>query len=174
VHLDDARETLLIMALKMEGMEEDIPVYYRSSSSMKLKDITNFTYGANSARFWMLRKQINSISWLNFKCGKVPFYAWQCISISSKDRDVDLVIEKEKDMINLLTMLIYKLETVDGFRGSALPHVRGFGFQNTIDVYKKVLMRYKIMKVRMKISCCAFEQNKSILELFLVTILKTH
>ena len=35
-------------------------------------------------------------------------------------------------------------------------------------------MRYKILKIRMKISYIAFEQKKSILEMFLITILKIH
>ena len=120
----------------MTGMDEDIPVYKKSRASMKLKDIQSFMYGASSSRFWMLRKQINSISWTNFNRNKVPFFAWQCISILTKDRDVDLVIESEKDMINLLTLLIYKLETIDGYRGTAIPHVKDFGFHNAIKTYK--------------------------------------
>jgi hypothetical protein len=130
--LDEPGDTLVIKTLKMTGIHEDIPEYVKSSSTMKLKDITSFMYGANSSRFWMLRKQVNSISWLNFSRGKVPFYAWQCISIITKDREVDLVIDSEKDMINLLTLLIYKLETVDGYRSSALPYVNDFGFHNAI------------------------------------------
>jgi hypothetical protein len=122
----------------------------------------------------MLRKQINSISLLNFLKGNVPFYAWQCISISTMDRQVDLIIHDESDMMNLISLLIYKLQTIDGFKGTSLSHIEGNKYKETIRVYDKVLFRYKIIKIRMKISCIAFEQKKSILELFLIAIMKTH
>ena len=77
-------------------------------------------------------------------------------------------------MMNLIQLLIYKLETIDGFRGTALPIIDGYLYKDIIKVYSQVLMRYKIMKLRMKISCSAFEQKKSVLELFLFSILKTH
>ena len=37
-----------------------------------------------------------------------------------KDRDVDLVIPKEKDMDQLITILIHAMETVDGTKGSRI------------------------------------------------------
>ena len=93
--------------------------YEKSSASCRVLNIRGFMYGPFSARFWMLRKHINSISWEKFVRGEVPFYAWQCITIKMENRDVDLVIPKEKDMDILLKFLIFELKTINGEKGSA-------------------------------------------------------
>jgi len=51
----------------------------------------------------------------------MPFFAWQCLSITLSHRDVDLVIKDEKEQNNLVKYLIYKLNTIDGRAGSAKP-----------------------------------------------------
>ena len=58
-------------------------------------------------------------------------------------------------MLNFITLLVYELKTVDGNRDSA---------KNLIDktknpdlVVQKIVMKYKIMKFRMKISYMAWE-----------------
>ena len=50
-----------------------------------------------------------------------PFYAWDCISISIKNKwDIYLIIKNEKVMSDFLKLLIYKTETINGFRGSSI------------------------------------------------------
>jgi len=48
-----------------------------------------------------------------------PFYAWECITIKLKNRDVDLVIRKDKSMNNLLFLLLYHMNTINGTANSA-------------------------------------------------------
>jgi len=49
----------------------------------------------------------------------LPFYSWQCISLSLNNRDVDIVIKNERVQNNLVKYLLYKLETIEGKAGSA-------------------------------------------------------
>ena len=94
--------------------------YAKSSASCKLADITGIIYGGFSSRFWMLRKHMNCLDIEYNDERNIPFYSWQCITIQMKDRDVDLVIPKEKDMDQLITILIHAMETVDGTKGSRI------------------------------------------------------
>lgn len=48
-----------------------------------------------------------------------PFYAWECITLQLDNREVDLVVQNDKDMDDLLEVLIDALDTVDGNKGSA-------------------------------------------------------
>ena len=51
-----------------------------------------------------------------------PFYAWDCISLSIKNKwDIYLIIKNEKVMTDFLKLLIYRMDTLDGQRGTALP-----------------------------------------------------
>ena len=96
---------------------------------------------------------------------------WQCISIKTKTRNVNLIIKNEQTMLNLLFVLINALDTVDGSRHSA---ERLYGFEQDREaILQKCLMKYKILKIRMKISYQAFLQTKSVKQLFLETILKS-
>ena len=92
-----------------------------SSSSCRLDDIQGFVYGGMTSRFWMLRKHINSLSSEYFKKNTLPFYSWDCITLQLEDKEVYLVINNEKQMEAFIKLLIYKLETIDGNRGSATP-----------------------------------------------------
>ena len=74
-------------------------------------------------------------------------------------------------MLNLLFVLINALDTVDGSKDSA---VRLYRFkQDKEAILNKCLMKYKILKIRMKISYEAFMQTKSVKQLFLEVILKS-
>ena len=66
----------------------------------------------------MMRKHINSLE-QGVKKVELPFYCWQCITLQQKNRDIDLVIFDEKDMVTLLKFLILSLKTIDGKRDSA-------------------------------------------------------
>ena len=50
-----------------------------------------------------------------------PFYAWDCITLSIKNKwDIYLIIKNENVMSDFLKLLIYKTASLDGSRGSAL------------------------------------------------------
>ena len=89
-----------------------------SNTSCKLSDINGIIYGGLSSRFWMLRKHISSLD--NCQLKNVPFYSWDCITLQLTHRDVDLVIRNEEDMNKILKLLIFKLKTLDGQKGSAV------------------------------------------------------
>ena len=65
----------------------------------------------------MLRKHINMLD--DKQLEEVPFFAWNCLTICLKTRDIDLVIKDESDMDKVLKFLVYKLKTQDGVRNSA-------------------------------------------------------
>lgn len=69
----------------------------------------------------MLRKHYNSMN-RDQLSNRIPFYAWECLSLSLgglRNRDVDLVIRDQTNMNKLMRFLIYNLKTFDGARGSA-------------------------------------------------------
>ena len=51
--------------------------------------------------------------------GKAAFYAWQCITIQLRNREVDLVIPDDRDMDDLIEVLVDAMNTVDGNKDSA-------------------------------------------------------
>ena len=51
----------------------------------------------------------------------LPFFCWQCITLSTNERDINLVIKNHKDMRYFLEFLIISMKTVDGMRNSAIP-----------------------------------------------------
>ena len=95
----------------------------KSNATCNIDDIEGFFYGPFSSRFWMLRKHINSLDNTKGKKLKLPFYAWQCISLKLKHRTIDLVISNDKHMKTFIEFLILNIRTVDGVRDSALPHL---------------------------------------------------
>jgi len=72
----------------------------------------------------MLRKHINSLP--RQQLTKLPFYCWECLSIETLHRPIELVIKEEKDMDILLKFLIFTLRTIDGNRDSANDLIRRF------------------------------------------------
>lgn len=67
----------------------------------------------------MFRKHMIQQKKFNLKDEKMAFFSWQCITLQLKDREVDLVIPNEKDMNELLELLIDALNTTNGFKNSA-------------------------------------------------------
>lgn len=64
-----------------------------------------------------------------------PFYAWDCISLTIKNKwDIYLIIKNEKVMSDFLKLLIFKTESINGFRGSAIP------FKDKL--YKQAILKY--------------------------------
>ena len=95
----------------------------KSNASCRIDDIVGFIVGPFSSRFWMMRKHINSMDNTKQDQIKLPFYAWQCLSLQLKHRTIDLVIEDDTMYNRLVEFLIISLRTVDGVRDSALPHL---------------------------------------------------
>ena len=77
---------------KQEVFDETQYRKTKSKASCKISDIEGFIYGPNSSRFWMLRKHINSVDVQPSVPLKLPFYAWECLTLQLKHRDIDLVI----------------------------------------------------------------------------------
>lgn len=90
-----------------------------SNATCKVSDIESFVFGGFSSRFWLLRKHIISMPRKDIK--NLPFFCWQCITLSTKERDINLVIKNQKDMRYLLEFLIISMKTVDGRKNSAIP-----------------------------------------------------
>ena len=55
----------------------------------------------------------------------MSFYAWDCLTISVKDQeDICLIIRDERMMLRLIQFLIFKLQTIDGRRDTAIPIIK--------------------------------------------------
>ena len=108
---------------------------------------------------------------------KLPFYAWECITLSLKMREIDLVIPDPEDMRVLILFLIIRLNTFDGKRNSLdvlrqrkiVP--KSFSAQK---MSQKIYRSFFMMKVRMKISFEACYQCRTVSELILMALLKTY
>ena len=94
----------------------------KSKASCNWSEVTGFIYGGMSARFWMMRKHINLLS--KEDLANLPLYSWECITITTKYRTIDLLIKNQTDMSDLIYFLIIKLKTIDGNAGSAKELVR--------------------------------------------------
>ena len=76
-----------------------------------------------------MRKHINSTEIKYDEHGncitKLPFYAWECLSLNTKDqkRSIDLVFPKEVDMMIILHYFILALRSIDGIKQSADPYL---------------------------------------------------
>ena len=169
-----------------------------STASFKISEIKSIIYGGKSSRFWILRKHLNSIKKKEFQDEKVPFFAWQCVTLVLPHREVDLVIENESMMTKFLQMLIFCMNTCDLNKDSATlvkqalykQWKRDYLTKNKNDprvsekqtIRKKIdhqvmvqtILKVKILRIRMKISYHAFMRNITIFELFLKQITTTH
>ena len=96
--------------------------FEKGHTHLKLDDIQGFIYGAQSSRFWMLRKHLNADSAPSHEAHahtkNLPFYSWECLTLRLKNKEIDLVIEDDKILMILIEFLIYELKTVDGMRDS--------------------------------------------------------
>ena len=49
-----------------------------------------------------------------------PFYAWDCVTLSiANSNDIYIIIKNEQAMADFIKMLIFKMDTLDGRRGTA-------------------------------------------------------
>lgn len=98
---------------------EDGVVYELSESgaSTAVEDITGIVFGGMTSRFWIYRKHFSCLSYGQLE--NLPFHAWDCLTLQTKKRDIDLVLTDQKEMFTLIKYLIYQLRTIDGTRNSA-------------------------------------------------------
>ena len=61
-----------------------------SSTSCHVSDIIAISFGGLQSRFWMLRKHFNSMNIEDLQ--DPPFHAWECLTLTLRHRDIDLVI----------------------------------------------------------------------------------
>ena len=98
----------------------------KSSSSFSFDDLESFVIGPITSRFWMLRKHIMLINKSTIE-KEMPFFAWQCITLQITGRpDIYLVIKNDKIMSMFIKLLIYKIKTMDGQRGTMEPVIESF------------------------------------------------
>lgn len=183
-----------------EQMDNDPDFSHQlSMASVSVDDIQDFIFGGTNARFWMFRKHFNSMTREELKMA--PFFNWQCISLNLGQgrRDIDLVISDDKHMDMFLKFLIHNLFTMNGKRDSARKLVDLMNNQ-AVDKYKrdqkkkfisqsvfqsirqknehllfrKVHLKYLILRVRAKISYMAFERRMTVAELIVYTIKKCY
>lgn len=133
-----------------------------SSSSTKIEDIEGVIFGGISSRFWMFRKHMICLDIArdqkskdakgDFKLpkSKVPFYAWQCITLLTKDRYVDLVIKEEKSMDLLMRFLAFALNTIDGLKNSAERTLQAATLSEVMRQEKALIKSYKTATMRSK------------------------
>jgi hypothetical protein len=101
---------------------------------------------------------MNSINPLKYASSEVAFYAWECLTLQLKHRDLNLVIKDEKDMERLLKFLIYQLNTIDGKKDSSLGLQQKLAKSNEPllklkhQLMLKTMTKYKILSVRNKLS----------------------
>lgn len=146
----------------------------------------------------MLRKHVNSYA--RDQLDTLPFFSWECITIELGGRPVDLVIRDEAHMELFLKFLIGRLKTTDGRKGSAEPVIEQIlklqskelgrsarsrqklspveqdNLRREIEwkLFRSCLSKYRIMKIRQKLSFCALLRNMTIKEMFLIAILRTY
>lgn len=192
------KRDILTEPVVIEDIDDD-PEFYQTTSSCStwVEDIESIHFGGFQSRFWMMRKHINCANPAGIK--KIPFYNWQCLSLQRSNRMVDLVIPDEGDMNILLKFLIAKMRTLDGTRGSAnkilaLMQKKGeadfmsksgknfvsdsvrYQIKQTCEhkLFRKVYLKYIIMRVRSKISYIAFIKRMTIPELIIKAIQNSH
>lgn len=161
-----------------------------------MKDIESFVFGGVSSRFWMLRKHFTLMTEKELK--EAPFYCWQCITLNTRHREVNFAISSDDDMNKFLLVLIYKLRTVDGTRGTAEPFLRELNKASFVNyrkthgkaaskevesklirmnehkLFRKVYIKFLVLKVRSKIGYQALVSKKLIEELFISQILSSY
>ena len=102
-----------------DSVKKGVISVQKSLSSFKLRDVTSFVYGPFASRFWMLRKHTIMMDKKDL-IKDAPFYAWDCITLSIKNKwDVYLIIRNEQVMKDFIKLLIISTNSVNGFKNSA-------------------------------------------------------
>ena len=107
----------------------------------------------------------------------LPFHAWECITLLTKRRAIDLVIPDEDEMRAFVEFLIIRLNTFNGVQNSIniLKNKKIIERHTTVkEMLPHIYKSYFWMRIRMKISFEACRVNRTIQEHMLITILKTY
>jgi len=141
-----------------------------------MSEVTGFLYGSMSTRFWMQRQGVLDLV-MKHRFKDVPFYAWECITIQLRKRDVDLVIHDEIDMQILIKFLIVYLNSFDSNKNS-IQILKNFKLikkgVSALSMMNCVYLGYMIMKIRMKISFEACIRRRTVQEHFFESILSSY
>ena len=106
---------------------EDQFTWNQSNASTYLDDIEGIVMGGSTSRFWIYRKHMCSLEVVDLRMDSqnedqptnFPFFAWQCISLVTSTRTIDLVIKNDKQMDTFIRFLIVALNSIDGNKNSA-------------------------------------------------------
>jgi len=141
-----------------------------------------------------MRKELNSNKIVQSSLMK----SWECLTLCTNSRDVDLIIESEQVMRALLIVLIFRLRTMDGARGTLDDYVykklesvydkhryslseqalermiekRKLAIE--AELYRQTLFKYRLIIIRQKINYQAFISEGTVLEIVLKQILATY
>lgn len=141
----------------------------------------------------MLRKHFNSLG--KDDLHDLPFYSWQCLTLVLDRREINLVITDKSQMDMLLKFLIHRMRTLDGKAGSANKLLDTMNekditnykrtnqkkvisevtkhlirSQNEHMIFRKVFLKYLVMRVRSKISFMAFFERQTITEFMIIGV----
>jgi len=83
-----------------------------------------------------------------------------------ENRDIDLVIKNEEDMMKLIALITISIQTLDNKKGSAFPTLKLLDFPDQKRLYQNTMLKYKILKWRAKISFMALRKSMTIQEMF--------
>jgi hypothetical protein len=84
-------------------------------------------------------------------------------------------------MDEVLSVLLHNMDSLDGNKGSSLPVQKFMSTKKGADMeqvkhvlVKKTLFKFKVLRIRMKISFMAFRKSMTIPQLILQAIMKSH
>jgi hypothetical protein len=165
-------------------------VFHKSSCSFDIDEVESFLYGGIGSRFWIFRKHINSMDLQEIRANKMPFQAWDCITINlERGREINIVIKNEACMKALMMLLIYEMKTVDGKKNSGAKIIQAILDQQKDDLIKTeqqklietkhnlmvaTIKKYNLIRIRIKLSYHSLVSRSSICEMFLGKILLTY
>lgn len=125
---------------------------------------------------------------------RLPFYSWECISLFTDAYVIDLVIRDQATMDKFLKLLVFHINTIDGQRDSAaklkaqlykeerakFPEIINNSFEEFIwekinhRVMCRVMIAYRLLRIRQKISFSCLLQAKTLSELLMYQIIRTY
>ena len=86
-------ESVKAMVVGSQLVESENGLVYeltKSSACTNVEEITGLVFGGTTSRFWLYRKHFSCLPFS--KLQNLPFHAWDCLTLQTKARDIDLVI----------------------------------------------------------------------------------
>ena len=120
---DIDKELILKQITRDEFNDRVIYKRFKSDASCKIDDITSFVFGGFSSRFWLLRKHISSMEVSDLK--NLPFYCWECLTIQTIHKNINIVVKNEKDNLNKLLRIDFtRVTEQNGFSYQGLTGIK--------------------------------------------------